>query len=52
MFRQISDLKDARRLASEITTKGATLYDLLGKEVELRVCIPALYHREGSLVKI
>jgi hypothetical protein len=30
-------LKAARQLASEITAKGATLYDLLGKEVELRV---------------
>ena len=34
---QIGDLKEARRLASEITGKGATLYDLLGKEVDLRV---------------
>jgi len=30
-------LKEARRLATEITTKGAGLYDLLGKEVDLRV---------------
>jgi clusterin-associated protein 1 len=29
-------LKEARKLATEITTKGATLYDLLGKEVDLR----------------
>lgn len=29
-------MKEARKLASEITTKGASLYDLLGKEVELR----------------
>lgn len=34
---QIADLKAARHLASEITSKGANLYDLLGKEVELRV---------------
>ncbi|OWF52624.1 Clusterin-associated protein 1 [Mizuhopecten yessoensis] len=33
---RISELKEARRLASEITTKGATLYDLLGREVDLR----------------
>ncbi|KAK2543835.1 Cluap1 [Columba livia] len=33
---KISDLKAARQLASEITSKGASLYDLLGKEVELR----------------
>ncbi|XP_077774556.1 clusterin-associated protein 1 isoform X5 [Podarcis muralis] len=32
----ISDLKTARQLASEITSKGASLFDLLGKEVELR----------------
>lgn len=36
-FFQIADLKAARQLASEITSKGASLYDLLGKEVELRV---------------
>nr|XP_002739342.1 PREDICTED: clusterin-associated protein 1-like [Saccoglossus kowalevskii] len=33
---RISDLKATRQLASEITSKGASLYDLLGKEVELR----------------
>ncbi|KAK7799045.1 hypothetical protein U0070_020055 [Myodes glareolus] len=33
---KIADLKAARQLASEITAKGASLYDLLGKEVELR----------------
>ncbi|XP_049573272.1 clusterin-associated protein 1 homolog isoform X1 [Syngnathus scovelli] len=33
---RISDLKEARHLASEVTSKGASLYDLLGKEVELR----------------
>ncbi|KAF6020391.1 CLUAP1 [Bugula neritina] len=33
---RIGELKEARKLASEITTKGASLYDLLGKEVELR----------------
>ncbi|XP_015415609.1 PREDICTED: clusterin-associated protein 1 isoform X4 [Myotis davidii] len=33
---KIADLKAARQLASEITYKGASLYDLLGKEVELR----------------
>ncbi|XP_050391548.1 clusterin-associated protein 1 [Patella vulgata] len=33
---RISDLKEARMLASTITTKGAALYDLLGKEVDLR----------------
>lgn len=38
-YLQIGDLKEARRLASEITSKGATLYDLLGKEVDLRVSL-------------
>lgn len=33
---RISDLKASRQLASEITSRGAALYDLLGKEVELR----------------
>ncbi|CAH2307568.1 clusterin-associated 1 isoform X2 [Pelobates cultripes] len=33
---KIADLKIARQLASEITSKGASLYDLLGKEAELR----------------
>lgn len=33
---KISDLKAARQLASEITSKGATVFDLLGKEVDLR----------------
>lgn len=33
---RINELKEARRLASEITVKGASLYDLLGKEVDLR----------------
>ncbi|XP_034987251.1 clusterin-associated protein 1 isoform X2 [Zootoca vivipara] len=33
---KIGDLKTARQLASEITSKGASLFDLLGKEVELR----------------
>ncbi|CAG5125271.1 unnamed protein product, partial [Candidula unifasciata] len=33
---RINELKEARKLASEITVKGAQLYDLLGKEVDLR----------------
>jgi len=31
-----TDLKACRQLASQITAKGAKLYELLGKEVELR----------------
>ncbi|XP_062330571.1 clusterin-associated protein 1 homolog isoform X2 [Osmerus eperlanus] len=33
---RIAELKAARQLASEITSKGASLFDLLGKEVDLR----------------
>ncbi|XP_058289988.1 clusterin-associated protein 1 isoform X4 [Hylobates moloch] len=33
---KFADLKAARQLASEITSKGASLYDLLSMEVELR----------------
>jgi len=33
---KIADLKVSRQLASEITSKGAALYDLLGREVDLR----------------
>ncbi|XP_075035510.1 clusterin-associated protein 1 isoform X2 [Mixophyes fleayi] len=33
---KITDLKMARQLASEITSKGASLYDILGREADLR----------------
>ena len=33
---KLGELKQTRQLGSHITTKGAALYDLLGKEVELR----------------
>lgn len=33
---KLAELKQTRQLGSTITVKGATLYDLLGKEVELR----------------
>eukprot|EP00095_Tigriopus_kingsejongensis_P010498 maker-scaffold436_size171858-snap-gene-0.33 protein:Tk10498 transcript:maker-scaffold436_size171858-snap-gene-0.33-mRNA-1 annotation:"clusterin-associated protein 1 isoform x1" len=33
---KVMELKQTRQLGSQITTKGATLYDLLGREVELR----------------
>ncbi|XP_068176114.1 clusterin-associated protein 1 homolog [Antennarius striatus] len=33
---QVSELKAARQLASEVTLKGASLHDLLGKEANLR----------------
>jgi len=34
---QIHELAMTRQLTSQITSKGAGLYDLLGKEVEMRV---------------
>ncbi|PKU28495.1 hypothetical protein llap_21201 [Limosa lapponica baueri] len=50
---KIADLKAARQLASEITSKGATLYDLLGKEVELRVSTTwRVYENLGSLAAV
>lgn len=36
MMSKLAEIKTTRQLASEITAKGATLYDLLGKEMELR----------------
>ncbi|XP_022252514.1 clusterin-associated protein 1 homolog isoform X2 [Limulus polyphemus] len=33
---KVSDLKRTRQLASEITTKGAALYDLLARELDLK----------------
>ncbi|KAJ8984678.1 hypothetical protein NQ317_015769 [Molorchus minor] len=33
---KVGELKLSRQLASEITSTGATLFDLLGKEIELR----------------
>jgi hypothetical protein len=36
---QIHELVQTRQLTSQITTKGAGLYDLLGKEVEMRVSL-------------
>ncbi len=33
---RLSELKQTRQLGSQITLKGAALYDLLGKEAEFR----------------
>eukprot|EP00794_Sanderia_malayensis_P008947 gene8947-9901_t len=49
---KISDLKVSRHLASEITTKGAALYDLLGREVELRELRNASVDRPMDLNEI
>ncbi|KAL3273815.1 hypothetical protein HHI36_015243 [Cryptolaemus montrouzieri] len=40
---KVGELKLSRQLASEITTTGATLFQLLGKEVDLRA------HRQKSI---
>ena len=37
MSEKVAELKKCRQLASEITAKGAKLYDLLSREVDLRV---------------
>ncbi|XP_074647705.1 clusterin-associated protein 1-like [Tubulanus polymorphus] len=42
---RLNDLKQARLLASQITSKGASLYDLLGKEVDLRAVRSAVIAR-------
>ncbi|KAJ3276916.1 Clusterin-associated protein 1 [Borealophlyctis nickersoniae] len=46
---RLSQLKTCRLLASEITEKGATLYDLLGKETELRDIRTAIISRPFDL---
>jgi len=40
-----------RQLTSQITTKGAGLYDLLGKEVEMRVSGTSVIQYSIFLVK-
>lgn len=42
---QATDLKACRHLASQITARGAKLYELLGKEVELRVSQGSQWHQ-------
>lgn len=48
---QIHELAMTRQLTSHITTKGAGLYDLLGKEVEMRVSGTSLIQYSGFLAK-
>ncbi|XP_006792069.1 clusterin-associated protein 1 homolog [Neolamprologus brichardi] len=48
---RISDLKAARQLASEVTSKGASLYDLLGKEVDLREMRSAAIARPLEIIE-
>lgn len=49
---QIGDLRRARDLASEITTKGASIYDFLGKEVELREIRTHTINRNLELAEV
>lgn len=49
---QIGDLRRARDLASEITTKGASIYDFLGKEVELRETRTHTINRNLELAEV
>jgi hypothetical protein len=37
IFYQLGDMRTSRQLAGRIPESGATLYDLLGKEVQLKV---------------
>ena len=48
---QIHELAMTRQLTSQITTKGAGLYDLLGKEVEMRVSGTSVIQYSSFLVK-
>lgn len=49
---KIIDMKEARKLASEITTKGATLYDLLTKEADLRESRSLVIARPLEIVEV
>lgn len=42
---KINEIKNARKIASEITLQGAELFDMLTKEAEIRVrCEMIIYH--------
>lgn len=49
---QIGDLRRARELASEITSKGATIYELLAAEVDLRDLRNFTINRNLELVEV
>ncbi|RZB41630.1 clusterin-associated protein 1 [Asbolus verrucosus] len=49
---KINELKLSRQLASEITTTGATLFDLLGKEVDLRAARHRSVGRQYELSEV
>lgn len=48
---QVHELAMTRQLTSQITTKGAGLYDLLGKEVEMRVSGTSVIQYSSFIVK-
>ncbi|KAK3863016.1 hypothetical protein Pcinc_031165 [Petrolisthes cinctipes] len=48
----ISELKQIRSLASEITSRGATLYDLLRREVDLRETRTIIINRQLELTEV
>uniref|UniRef100_X1ZAE9 Clusterin-associated protein 1 n=1 Tax=Capitella teleta TaxID=283909 RepID=X1ZAE9_CAPTE len=49
---RIQDLKEARRLASVITTKGSSLYEMLGKEVDLREARSSVIARQLEINEV
>ncbi|XP_053476327.1 clusterin-associated protein 1 homolog isoform X2 [Ictalurus furcatus] len=49
---KIADLKAARELGSEITAKGASLYDLLGREEDLRESRTAAIARPLEIAEV
>ena len=49
---KLAELKQTRQLGSQITLKGATLYDLLGKEVELRERRTNVLSRQLEIVEV
>ncbi|KAK8747400.1 hypothetical protein OTU49_016794, partial [Cherax quadricarinatus] len=49
---KISELKHIRTLASEITRRGATLFDLLCREVDLREIRTSIINRQLELTEV
>ncbi|XP_063587800.1 clusterin-associated protein 1-like [Penaeus indicus] len=49
---KITELKNIRSLASEITKRGATLYDLLRREVDLRETRTNIINRQLELTEV
>ena len=49
---KLAELKQTRQLGSLITAKGATLYDLLGREVELREKRAAVLARNLEITEV